>query len=128
MSHLDTQAAEVRAEGLQRMKVLDRQALLESMHPQLALPASSSSITSGSGSAGSVSTASGLQAAVVPVSQELSLVPAAKPLRVDKGCSHLCDVIGCRLPPERFWEKGGGSGGRGGGVGGGNNSRALTRR
>lgn len=46
------------------------------------------------------------------------------------GCSHLCDLLdlGCQLPPERFWEKGGGGNNSNGSKGKAGNRTALNRR
>jgi hypothetical protein len=101
------------------LQAFDRLTLLESVQSaQLALPPPASTASSIS-SIQTAPTGSFAGRAVQAAD------PRPEP-KVVRGCSHLCEVLACRLPRERFWEKGSSSGAASSSSGGGN--RSLPRR
>lgn len=114
MKVLDVQAQQVRAAGLLKMKVLDRQAVLDAVPERLALPAPTSTSVSSMKSSASIPSLS--SADLVPVSNSSDVTVTDSGFKITptgKNFTHLCDVFTCELPSERFWEKGESRGGNG---------------
>ncbi len=122
---LDDRAQTVRTHALSAMKVLHRQQLLDYVHPRLALPAPAADAAAAG--------ASGAQPAEpTPVQAVVPTQPLPGPAKSVRGCAHLCEVLACRLPPERFWENSRGGGNKAvrdgsGGSGDRGSRKALTR-
>ncbi len=138
LAGLDWQAQRVRSSALAGMKVFDRQALVDSVPPQLTSRGAATAAAAGPLLLESASSAT-LAASSAPAG--LARAPSAPAAMVEvpppppKGCRHLCDLVACRLPAERFWEKSGGGGNEGGGRGrsgsgggGGGGRQQLVRR
>eukprot|EP00879_Flechtneria_rotunda_P013643 GHRR01014251.1.p1 GENE.GHRR01014251.1~~GHRR01014251.1.p1 ORF type:complete len:441 (+),score=151.04 GHRR01014251.1:1605-2927(+) len=113
---LDNAALDWQAEGKARLKLLDRVSIAQDQAALLPKQVTGQTLVAATSSSSSND---------APLVQTSGIVNRQPKTVNGEGAVHLCDVVACQMPPEKWWGIGGDSGSKGSSGGG---SRSLQRQ